>query len=351
MRQAQPHISERPSEKTWIMSNKAAIFALAAGLLVATGARAAAPCTLTKLASYDITVAPNGALAIPVEVNGSVLTMMLDPEKPVSAIKADVALSIHAPFVSIAGSSLTKRFIMYDGLFVTRTATLSSVQFGPASLENMKVDVLDYGYFLNGVDGVLGMDMLHNFDVEWNLGNRKLGIFSPDHCEGQGLYWARAAAVIPFAFDADNKVRFPMELDGKPVNVGISMRRGYASMRFWAVQSVFGFDENTPGLTRVATDNNGLQQFRYPFHTLSASDFSIANPAIDIFSQRGEPRCDGNAHAFIGSAVMSCLEPDFNLTPDILSRLRLYFAAKEKKLYITGFNATLDATPTKANSK
>ncbi len=299
---------------------------------------AAKSCTLTQLASYKITAYSNGVMSIPVDVSGSIENMLLDPDVETSAVTTEFVRSFAFPTETVS-PGVVETFIRYRGTHIERTVVLPQVTFGSAKLQNVKVFVWpDALSPMKGFGGVIGMDLMQYVDMEFDIGLFRLNLFSPNHCDGQGLYWSRAAAVLPFEFDSENKVRFQMDLNGKPFGVGLAIRTGPAVMPMWAATEKLGLDANSPGMTPVAY---GVHQ--YLFHTLSAGGISIGQPIVNLFDQRNSDRCDVKPP---GSLLgWACSEPDLRLTLDLLTRLRLYFAVNEKKVYITGFNATRDDAP------
>jgi len=327
-------------------------FLLAAGTSYAQDQNASSvqSCKLTKLASYDLTIALNGDLLTQVNIDGVMEPMLIDPNVERSAVVESVREDINVPIESLS-PGLIERFTSVHGAPVVNTITIPNLRLGSADVKNLQMLLVIYANRPFGQAlGVLGMDVLHNFDVEFDLGHGKLNLFSPDHCAGQGLYWTHSAAVLPLTFDEGNKFRFPMLLDGKTLSVGIGAYRGHPAMPGIVAKKTFGIDDDTQGVTVIATGpHEAAKLLRYPFHLLSASDFAISNPVIDIEWLRHEHDCAGQSK--YENFYLTCRRPDLLLKDDLLGQLRLYFAVKEKKVYITGFNATLDDTPVQGSTK
>jgi hypothetical protein len=141
-----------------------------------------------------------------------------------------------------------------------------------------------------------------------------------------------------------------MVLDGKTISAGLMASPGHFWMPGASAKAIFGIDESASGVKVISADNHGSAVvLRYPFQNLSAGDFAIANPVIDIRTQKYERDCAGQGQ--YNNSYTTCRQPDLLLTEDLLSRLRLYFAVREKKVYITGFNASLNDAPVQGSTR
>ena len=312
-------------------------------------ASSAQTCSLSKLASYDIGISSRGNLLIDVNIDGTMRKMILDTDEGQSLVTGAVAKDLNV-YAQTLSPKLIKRFVTMRGTYATSYIVIPKVNIGTAVVKDVPALLaMMPSYGLDGTDGVLGMDVLHNFDLEFDLGHGKLNVFSPDHCAGQGQYWSRQAAIVPFGFDEENKFVFPMQLDGKEVKAGIAAEEGPLFMQGYVMKETFGIDEKSPGVVLATSGPSGSKFFSYTFHSLSAGELTISNPKIAFASAKSSTRCDGEKHLSWG--FVTCEKPDLMITGDLLGRLRLYFAVKEKKVYITGFNATLDDAPVQGSTQ
>ena len=63
--------------------------------------------------------------------------------------------------------------------------------------------------------GLIGPDILARYDIDFDFGSNKFGMFSQDHCEGQVIYWQpKVIAIIPFELERSGHISFPVTLDG-----------------------------------------------------------------------------------------------------------------------------------------
>ena len=64
--------------------------------------------------------------------------------------------------------------------------------------------------------GLLAADYMGKYDIELDFAGGKMNYFSPDHCEGQVVYWPSAAiAAVPMRF-VNHHLILDVMLDGKP---------------------------------------------------------------------------------------------------------------------------------------
>jgi len=184
-------------------------------------------------------------------------------------------------------------------------------------------------------DGLIGGDILSHYDVELNFVARKLNLFSPDHCEGKVIYWpATAGAIVPFSMRrpsaGDTDIHVPITVDGKDLQAIIDTGAPVTAMGAAVAEKVFGITAASPGVER----SSGDQEFGYVFHGLSFGGINVGNPRVTII-----PDLMGatNHNAMVVGGGITAREAESRLIigMDVLTKLHLYIAYGEKKLYIT----------------
>ena len=187
-----------------------------------------------------------------------------------------------------------------------------------------------------GASGVAGLDLLKNFDIELDLKHAKFNLFSQEHCPGNVVYWSPDYAEVPFDADESGHVSFAMSLDDRKVSVDFDLREGPSVMGSKTLRRLFDLTTAAPGMTEE-THVWGTS-WTYPFKTLSIEGLSIANPRIAIVTQEGH-ECRPETRWVNGREVTCYGDAELNLRSPVLKALRLYFAFKEKKLYVTPADA------------
>ena len=185
-----------------------------------------------------------------------------------------------------------------------------------------------------GVAGMFGMDSLRGYDIELNLAQHWINLFSQDHCPGKVVYWGEAYLQAPIEITDTGQIMVEVRLDGQQMRALIDTGASHSSMHQGDASWLFGFTAQSPGATVVesaqAADGSVLTAYRAPFKTLELAGITFGNPDIHVLP---------NARVINQSdhAGLAQRREDAVLTLGVneLSRLRIFLALKEKMLYVT----------------
>ncbi len=173
--------------------------ALAAASLsmVLTGAAYAADCVAPELLnSVPLTLAHDGGMpVVSASLDGKPVKLLIDTGSIVSQVSNVPAAALHL-------TSLATPRGQYDisGRFSHEAARITDLTLG-----NMEAT----GFYLRLVpdpnfsaeppfDGILATDMMSRYDIDLDFGHSRLNYFSPETCQGAGVYWApKALAILP----------------------------------------------------------------------------------------------------------------------------------------------------------
>jgi hypothetical protein len=319
----------------WGTSMKRLVFGMAVALLAAGTDRAfaAGGCALNQLASFDIISLPSGNIAVAIKLAGSEQKMRLALNVANSGI-----LAAFADRSQLQTKSLSPAFagpIRYFDQNITQEVLLPDVQLGLAHGSNVWVlripEKLD-----DDVIGVMGSGLLSNMDVELDLAHSKLNLFSADYCTGNVVYWAKSFTVLPFERDPIGHIVFRMNLDGKPVTASLKTAAGPASIDLSVVAHLFDLNEHSAGMRVVSSTSDDRKGFKFPFKALALEGVTITNPDITIIPDDPADRCNSQYHSVAGKPGARCFSGgDLTIGLSELRAMHLYFAMKEKKLYVT----------------
>ena len=319
-----------------------------AGLLLALllcflpGAALAQECRLVKMATLETTIPSAGP--------PTVILRIADQDARFALNTATVASLIGDDLVAGQGLNVrtTGRFDLAAG-YTSEAATIPLLDVGGLRATDLSILVAPSGAVPDGVDGVLGLDLLHGYDIELDLGHGKLNLFNRNHCPGHVVYWTSSAAVLPIHIQHDIVFTVPMTLDGKPVEVLLDTGTDKASMSYATAHRLFGLERGGPALQRISQGPGAAVQYRYAFKTLEAGGLVIANPEIEIddnglhdFGDNRDEDCNEKQWLNTGSVIGSyrCLtRSDLRLGVQQLRQLRLFIALSEETLYLTSANA------------
>ena len=186
--------------------------------------------------------------------------------------------------------------------------------------------------------GLLAADYMASYDVELDFGGGKMNFFSKDHCEGKVVYWnAPGVAVVPMQF-RDHHINIPVMLNGKPFKATMDTGAPGTTLLAPEAKRVFDITKDSPGAT-VADSGPEPRAFQYTFDTLGFEGIGIGKPRITVIPDL-MGKNDPNNHLITGTRLQrvndrDASEPTMLIGMNILSKLRIFIAFSENKLYIT----------------
>jgi len=284
------------------------VIAVFAGLgIPAAAADAASDCLLKAIARFDMGITDEGLIAIPVSLNTRPFRMLVDTGDYYSVISESAAKSLglkpdHAGNFSLIG---------WRGSVINEFVDLEHFGFGPISRGNTQLMVSKEE--MNSFDGLVGVDFLYYFDLDFDFAKAKLNLISPNHCPGNVVYWSKGEfGVVPFDFDFYHReIRLVVSLDGKSVGAMIDtgsnqtvMSLEYAKYLFESKARGVKIDEKTK------------------LKALSFGSVTVENPNIDLVPD---------------SQSVLLERPDVKMIIglDVMRRLHAYIAFQEHKIYVT----------------
>lgn len=139
-------------------------------------------------------------------------------------------------------------------------------------------------------DGLLGTDMLSNFDVEFDLPGRAMRVYEVSGCRGAFVPWPAGYATIPVTGTVRRQLRVPVQVNGVAIQAVLESGAGLTTLSLDGAKAA-GVDESalvpisgdrTPGV-----DQNRVRLFRGHFRTLAigpetARDVNLLVGAYDL---------------------------------------------------------------------
>jgi predicted aspartyl protease len=277
------------------------------------------PCGLQQAASLEMNIEPDGTVAVPVSIEGHPARLLVDTGSVYSSIN-----SVLVDELGLKRMLAGKTFELLGHVPLYTIVEPSSFRIGNLSANRIGFYVAPASAINLDAGGLLGPDIMSNYDVEFDFAHARFNLFSQDHCPGQVVYWTQQPyAQVAMQVDSEWHISVPVMLDGKPFDAMIDTGSSRSSMNMDALKSVFGIDETNPALKSLGKQSiNGTAQvemYRYPFQTLTLQDVEVRHPGIDLLP----------ASAF-GKHM-----PQLILGMETLRQLHLYIAYKEQMLYLT----------------
>jgi predicted aspartyl protease len=202
-------------------------------------------------------------------------------------------------------------------------------------------------------DGLLATDLFPGDDIDMDFGARRLTTFSPDHCAGQVIYWpADRIAVVPITV-SQNLIIIPVTVDGSSLNAVMDTGSQYTVMNMEVAKRLFGLTPASPDMVPLTVSNGdrSVTLYRHHFDNLTFEGVEVSN--LDVYLLPDQVAIHDQARSLFllqpqdqlsrasdtsqadNPEYASVSVPDVIIGMDVLRHLHVYFAAREKKLYIT----------------
>ena len=312
---------EKISGLKWVIPILMAIFITSPGL---SDRFFAGPCDMGRFLETPMLPTSNYRPLVSIGIDGQPRKFLLDTGGFWSLISPNL-LGAYKP-----GAAPLLGHLGLQGLPLDKSVKIHDLQLGNAVFHGVEFYVAPPGYGLE--DGTLGANWLENFDVEIDPVKNTASFFSHDHCDDQAIYWPHQdAAIIPFDFDFDRrqaKISMKLTLDGKEITAMLDTGATETVLSRRAAERYLNLMPDSPGmqLAGSSTDERGRAHpiYRYQFSSLAMGDIAFKNPRITIADIEGEPY-------------------DMILGMHQLHALHMFFAYKERKLYVTSASGDIAA--------
>jgi hypothetical protein len=324
---------------------------------------------LRQVASLDMApVSGTPLMAAPLVIDGRPVRLLLDTGAGASSLTPSAAakLDLH-PRDSGNVHLLDAQGRAVHRYYRTDSLTISGLTaHGIPFIQDGMADDMQ-------VDGAFGPDLMLRYDVEMDFTAGKLTYFSQDHCAGHIVHWsAETVAQIPITIasragdypapmgkaDASlflivtggapilgTDIRVEVMLDGHVFTANIDTGTEVSSINSSAARRFYEIPANelgalsggetpssVPGGGAIAggTESVTVTGFRaeHRFHNLTFGGVTVTNPLFVL------PRPPADA-----GRVGSARRPDITIGMNVLRALHLYFAFKERVLYVSAADA------------
>lgn len=296
-------------------------------------------CTLHNVATLPMLDGYPGRVVVEVTIAGQPRRFLVDTGGVFTSIYQHLADELGLHVQSVASNI---EIYNLQGGRVKRFARLPSLTFGALSGDDMPVLVEPDPRIRQRFDGILAPDVLSKFDLDFDFANRKLNLVMPDHCPGNVVYWAAAFA------DADYDLRgghivLAMKLDGKDVTATLDTGSVTTHMFEGAARRLFDINYTPPVLAELRGRGRYESDWmQHDFQSLSIGGLAVNHPAVFILPDNATQSFAREHAGELNDVSAPRLETtDMLLGMDVIGKLHLYIAYKERKLYLTDAAAHL----------
>jgi hypothetical protein len=310
-----------------------------ATLQTSNAAEAAPDCKLKQVASIDLTVS-NNRIYLPVVLGEHAALMMLNTQSGVSVLWAEIAAKYGLPHTNLAkgiDASFGRQRISQYAIatpFKLGSVTIKEAQFALVSVDGPSAEgTMD-------VAGLVGMDFFNTVDVELDVRNKHMNLFSQDHCRGAVVYWTNTYAEVPLHHGRIGTWYFPMELDGKKIEATLATGAPQTTLTTDVTGKLYGFDEHSRDI-ETETNGAGKPVAQYRAMALTAKGLNVNNTRIRLLPGKKECGLRINGAEDNAAQYANCIgsESPLYLGMNILQQLHLYLATKENVLYVSSADA------------
>lgn len=262
----------------------------------------------------------DGEVGVPVRINGKDASLGIDTGSLLSSVSIPLVNELKLDHIEMKHGELGEYF---GGVKIRYLVQVKEIQIGhtmgrDAAFFAEPTDISDYDD-----DGLLGPDVLHQYDVEFDFAGGKFNMFLPSPCPGNVVYWTRTGyAVVPMKVDDSWQIRVSVALDGKPFEAIIDSGSYRSMLTMEAAKELFGLDEKSPGMKSLGdlqlNHQSGSTTYLFPFRAMNFGGVTVNNPDILLVPKA---QMVGGPAGLIGISI--------------LRQLHLYIAYKEQKLYVT----------------
>lgn len=303
----------------WVLACSALVLAC----FPAAQAQAAQPvCKLALHATVDLSIDASGAVLVPVKLEGHDVWMYLALAHGMPMIFSNVADEL-----GLAGSASPQARLGVGGQ-VDWMLKLPHMKVGGADFTGWEFRVFPvegegYGTYAGlPVAGTITSQFLREVDVELNLAERRMNIFTPTTCKGGALYWGGGYTALPMLDDDSGLIAFATELDGQRIETSLDTSSPHSRISSAASAQFFGFDTGDRAMKLAA---KGLV-------------VSNANVEADLAPSACELTPQAQRSDAIGYASCTNATP-FSIGTNVLKHFRVYIAPKEEAIYISRVSA------------
>jgi hypothetical protein len=293
------------------------------------------PCRLPRLAKVEITTDKNGALLVPVTINGATEYFNLDGEPWSFIYQAD------ADRLGLGSHHHERDDALFFGTNQVKTRRTAELIEG-------KVRWKEFEFYERAgpkpeyktAIGSLGLDFLESaaLDVEVNIAAGEINFIQAGACAAPP--WATSEGM---PLETGEGATLPVMLDGHPMRGFINSETD-ASMLDASALPQFKLAPDSPGMRPGAMHaSDGTQLPAYTFKSLDIGEASLTAPSL-VIMQRHDEESDAALHRRLASLNPYAFAPQIHRVEpyDIvwlgraeLSRLRLYFMFHAHKVFVT----------------
>lgn len=284
-------------------------------------------CTLAK-ADLPITIAPGNRALLTTKINGEDAHFILDSGAFFSMMPMAAATQYHLP---LRWAPMGFTIIGIGGDAKVQIGVIKDFQVGTAKFHNVE-------FFIGGSDiqsntvGLIGQNLLANWDVEYDMGHGKIALLRPEDCRKTWIaYWAPAGQGSELDIEPARDSRYhtigTVQINGKDVKFTFDTGAP-TSVLFRRGADKLGIKLDGPGVVDAGY-SSGLGASRVKQYIVTLGSFKVSD--VEEIKNARIRVLDGN----LGPNIYSKYESDMLLGADFILSHHILVSNSQHKMYIT----------------
>lgn len=300
-------------------------------------AAGAAACKLELVSTMDVEFNDFGNVLLPVKVNGKEAWVVLEMDAGSALVSRAAAEQLglrleeqHDFELTVGNTRVTHKTVVESLLLGTANFARWSFYINPRREEAVPM------HRGRPLLGSMSSQFMNVVDVELNLAQNKLNLFKQTtNCKGRQAYWGGQVTAMDLYVDQSGLMLFPMEVDGKRVETSLNTGSRISRISEKVSRRYFGFGRDSPGV--VLDEQTFINAIPYREMALTAKALSMQDVRFYLYDDMNTgcvPATADRASRAIGFHECFGLTP-VSIGTDLLKRLRIYIAPKERKIFFT----------------
>ena len=319
-------------------------YMVALTLLGGTGAHAAG-CQLLQIGQFHVEMHGNTPLVDAV-INGERVSFVVDSGSAHTLLTRPAAEALHLKVTPLHS------FTMYGvgGRDNVGEVEVKDFTLGDYTVHGLRLITTSQMNFPSPVVGLLGGDLLARVDVEFDLAEGAVRLFTPKGCSGeQVVYWRQPYSVLPITTTLRDvtHLRGFVELNGIRTPAMFDTGASVTTVTPHAAKAA-GVAIESPGVTAVGKIHglgaSAVEAYSAVFPTLTLGDEKITNARLEIADMMGW-RKEAKIGSRIATAVDDDLEPQMLVGADFFLSHRVYVARSQGLIYFSYLGGPIFTDP------
>jgi clan AA aspartic protease (TIGR02281 family) len=212
--------------------------------------------------------------------------MMIDTGAARSSISSELAAQLHLP------QSRSRKITVHGiggEMKAARPVVAHDFRLGNGFLKDYDLTVINYAGGKKGIPGapagLLGIDLLSGFELEFDFPNRMLTLYTPENCSGKFLPWTGPYETIEGQRQFDGQLQIPIRLNKVDINAVIDTGASSSALGIDTADDV-GVPESALQLDRksMSMGASGVPQqaYQHRFDSLTVGETTYRHVPLSV---------------------------------------------------------------------